>query len=201
MRSSIEIIEGTEPVETDLISLEDLKLELGITDSSEDEQLQARIARESKAIAEYCGRIFAMTDVIETFTFDLWEGVIGRPLNLRNYPVEYVDGITQSDADAEYLLDAESGQIWPAEGGTWGGTVVVSYSAGYDLPDGAPAGLQTAIIESIRQKRAFAARDPSVRETSHEGTSVGYFSGSESAGSFTQSVRDMLRQYKRPGFA
>ena len=74
------------------------------------------------------------------------------------------------------------------------------YSGGYDLPDGAPATLQSAVIEAVRQRRAFSGRDPSVREVSHDITRVGYFSEPLNStrglsGSVAEAIDLFRRQY------
>jgi len=53
---SLVTVLSTEPIEKDLISLDDLKLELGIAGTTEDAALQTRITRLSQQIAEYCDR-------------------------------------------------------------------------------------------------------------------------------------------------
>ena len=64
------VVSTPPPFETDLVTLDELKLELGITGTTEDAALSARITRLSEQIAEYCDRIFALLDVEETFAFN-----------------------------------------------------------------------------------------------------------------------------------
>jgi hypothetical protein len=54
--------EATSGAGPDLISLADLKLALGITDSSQDAALQASITFQSRIIAEYCDRRFGRAE-------------------------------------------------------------------------------------------------------------------------------------------
>jgi len=57
MHSTLEIIsEAPESAGPDLISLDDLKLALGIEGTTEDAALQAAITMQSRLIAEYCNR-------------------------------------------------------------------------------------------------------------------------------------------------
>jgi hypothetical protein len=195
-------------IETDLITLVDLKLELGITGTTEDAALQARITRLSEQIAQYCDRIFALIAFEETFVFRAsgypypcpCAGPSPVPLILLQYPVTEITNLTRDGTmitPDEYDLDAESGRLWPRTG-IWSGRMVAQYSGGYDLPTGAPATLQSAVIEAVRQRRAFSSRDPSIRDVSHVGTSVSFFSeplGSTSG--FSQSIAGSLDQFRR----
>src|SRR4029077_18493440 len=62
----------------DLVSLDDLKLALGIEDTTEDAALQAAITFQSRIIAEYCNRRFGLAQAVETFTFDHYEDMLRR---------------------------------------------------------------------------------------------------------------------------
>jgi hypothetical protein len=98
---------------------------------------------------------------------------------------------------AEYDLNALSGLLWPRSG-SWGGRIVAQYSGGYDLPEGAPATLQSAVIEAVRQRRAYSSRDPSIREVSHDITRVGYYSEPlNSTSGLSQSVAGSLDLFRR----
>ncbi len=210
------VVSTTPPFETDLVTLDELKLELGITGTTEDAALAARITRLSEQIAEYCDRVFALLDVEETFAFYgarnwYWPATGGYgfcpcggsqpiPLVLYQYPVTEIVSLTRDGADItpdEYDLDAGSGLVWPRSG-LWGGRIVAQYSGGYDLPDGAPATLQGAVIEAVRQRRAFSSRDPAIREVSHDITRVGYYSAPvNSTSGMPQSVTESIDLYRR----
>ena len=200
------VLQSVEPIETDLVTLDDLKLELGIAGTAEDAALSARITRLSKQIAEYCDRILALVDVEETFAFTGGgrlcpaAGPQPIPLVLMQYPVTEIVSLTRDGADIgpdDYDLNTESGLLWPRNG-SWAGRIVAQYSGGYDLPEGAPATLQSAVIESVRQRRAFSSRDPSVREVSHDVTRVGYFSEPlNSTRGLSQSVAESIDLFRR----
>jgi hypothetical protein len=195
-----------EDLETDLITLDDLKLELGIAGTAEDPALQARITRLSDQIAEYCDRIFALITVEETFSFNggsrmcPYGGPQPIPLVLMQYPVTEITSLTRDGTaidPAEYDLNSASGLLWPRSG-LWAGRIVANYSGGYDLPEGAPATLQSAVIEAVRQRRAYSGRDPSVREVSHDTVRVGYYSEPlSSSHGLAQSVTDAIDLYRR----
>lgn len=200
------VVPPLDAIETDLVTLEELKLELGITSTAEDAALQARITRLSEQIAEYCDRILALIEVEETFAFNSsarlcpTAGPYPIPLVLMQYPVTEISSLTRDGTDIavdDYDLNAASGLLWPRSG-SWGGRIVAQYSGGYDLPEGAPATLQSAVIEAVRQRRAFAGRDPSIREVSHDITRVGYFSEPlNSTSGMSQSVAALIEQFRR----
>src|SRR5215469_6241254 len=165
MHSILEIVsEDPTSAGPDLVSLADLKLALGITDTSEDAELQAAITFQSQIIAEYCDRRFGLAQAQETFTFDRGENVRTREaLTLSLYPVTGVTDVSISGASTtDYTFDPISGRLWlPYMYQYWQSgfflygygpnPIVVTYSGGYDLPEQAPARLQRAIIETINQ--------------------------------------------------
>ncbi len=201
MHSVFEILEeATDSAGPDLISLDDLKLALGITDDTEDAVLQAAITFQSRIIAEYCDRRFGRAEALETFTLDRGEVLATRnALTLSLYPVvEILEvssvGITGSD----YELDPVTGRLWFD---AWcSGAVSVSYSGGYDLPEEAPARLQRAVILAVNEGRTSGTRDPSIREVQHGDTRISYFTSatsSASPGFLSAPVIDLIRPYRR----
>jgi hypothetical protein len=199
MHAILEILdEATDSAGPDLISLADLKLALGITDDSQDAVLQAAITFQSRIIAEYCDRRFGRADVLETFTFDPDESMLTRQaLTLSLYPVAEILEVSSAGATAaDYDLDPASGRLW----GGWSGTVAVAYSGGYDLPEQAPARLQKAVIEAVREGQTSGARDPSIREVQHGDTRISYFTSSTSSASpgyLSAPVIDLIRPFRR----
>ena len=197
----------------DLISLANLKLALGITDTSEDAELQAAITFQSQIIAEYCDRRFGLAQAQEIFTLDPGESVRRREaLVLSLYPVASVTDVSISGTSTtDYTFDPTSGRLWlPANQYVYGAwqfygfgpnPITVTYSGGYTLPAQSPARLQRAIIETINQGRQSGNRDPSIREVQHGDTRIVYVSPSFSAGStgqhLTASVTDLIQPYRR----
>src|SRR6516164_418322 len=102
MHSVLEILEqATASAGPDLISLDDLKLALGITDNSQDATLQAQITFQSQLIAEYCDRRFGLAQALETFTFDPGETLPRRQaLVLSLYPVSAIAEVSTAGATA-----------------------------------------------------------------------------------------------------
>jgi hypothetical protein len=202
MHSVLEILDqSTDSAGPDLVSLDDLKFALGITDSSEDEALQAAITFQSRIIAEYCDRRFGRAEALETFRFDPGEVMPTRQaLTLSLYPVAEV--IELAGTTDGYDFDPASGRIWTQ--GNFADVVSVTYSGGYDLPEEAPARLAKAVIEAVFEARAMGSRDPSIRSVSHGDTNISYFTSATAtanAGYLSAPVVDLIRPYRRPHVA
>lgn len=198
MHSVLEIItEDPESAGPDLISLDDLKFALGITSDTEDAQLQAMIIFQSRIIADYCDRRFGLAEALETFTFDRGEVMpVRASLTLSLYPVSE---IIEVSTGADYEFDPATGRLWHGSG-YWSGPVAVNYSGGYTLPEQAPARLQKAVIESIRESRTSGSRDPSIRSVSHGDVSIAYFTNETATttpGFLSGPVIDLIRPYRR----
>jgi len=201
MHSILEIIEeATDSAGPDLISLDDLKLALGITGNTEDAVLQAAITFQSRIIAEYCDRRFGRAEVLETFTLDRGEVLATRnALTLSLYPVvEILEVSSVGVTGSDYELDPVTGRLWFD---SWcSGAVSVSYSGGYDLPEEAPARLQRAVIVAVNEGRTSGTRDPSIREVQHGDARISYFTSatsSASPGYLSAPVIDLIRPYRR----
>src|SRR5262245_1184515 len=207
MHSILEILaEAPESAGPDLISLDDLKLALGITDTSEDAALQAAITFQSRIIAAYCNRRFGLADALETFTFDRGENLLNRQaLTLSLYPITEITEVSALGViTVDYEFDPVSGRLWSTNGywATWGANkIAVTYSGGFDLPEQSPARLQQAVIEAVALGRQSGTRDPTIREVQIGDTRVSYVSSSFAAGSsgqhLTASVTDLIQPYRR----
>ena len=201
MHSVLEIIdESTDSAGPDLVSLADLKFALGITDTSEDEALQAAITFQSRIIAEYCDRRFGRAQALETFVFDRNEAMLARVgLTLSLYPVVEVVEVSTAGATAgDYEFDPSSGRLWADS--DWTGRIAVVYAGGYDLPEEAPARLAKAVIESINEARTLGSRDPSIQSVQHGDTRIGYFSSATSTAStgfLSAPVVDLIHPFRR----
>jgi Phage gp6-like head-tail connector protein len=200
MHSILDILGPTDS-SVDLISLDDLKLALGIDGTDEDATLQAQITFQSRIIAEYCNRRLAFAEAIETFTFDPGEILpVRQALTLSLYPVVTVHEVSTAGATAaDYDLDPASGRLWTG-GGWMAGEVAVVYSGGYHLPDEAEARLQKAVIEAINESRTVGARDASIREVQHGDTRISYFTptlSTASSGYLSAVVVDLIKPYRR----
>ncbi len=123
MYTLFEVLNEPSDTTEDLISLEDAKLELGVTDDDDDDLISRRIARASDIIEEITDRRFAFAEAEETFVFD--GDVYGRRLGLvlRLYPVEEVTSITIDGVG----LDASAYDVHKDAG------IIRDYSSGCDL--------------------------------------------------------------------
>lgn len=201
MRQFFSVAEPTDPTNKDLATLEDVKLELGITGTTDDAKLTALISRISGAIGDYCDRLFSLEDATEIFVFDVRERFLSRqPLLLRQYPVVEIESVTMDGVELlsdAYEFDLASGRIWLVSG-AWSGRVEVHYTGGFDLPDEAPPALQWALIEAMRQRLAFSSADPTVRSTAHGDTSVSFYSEpTGGASGFSGAIISALQPYRR----
>jgi hypothetical protein len=205
MHSILEILEeSTASAGPDLISLADLKLALGITDNSEDAELQAAITFQSRIITEYCNRRFGFAEVLETFTFDRYETMLTRQaLTLSLYPiVELIEVSSAGATAADYDFDPASGRVWFAN--YWANPISVVYSGGYNLPEQAPARLQQAVIMAVNGGRVRSERDPTLRALQHGDIRIEYLVPAtviEAAllggGGLSQSIIDLIKPFRR----
>jgi hypothetical protein len=203
MYSIQEIIDA--PDDYDLVSLETLKVALGVTDVSEDAQLAAAITHWSKVIADDVSRVFARQTVTETFRIGRRDGALGleAPLILSHAPVEAIDSVAvDGGAVTDYDLDPAMGAIW-LHTTVYPQAVIVTYTAGYYLPDDAPAKLQQATIQAVRDNRSLqsSSSDQAVRVVSHGDLTVGYYDRAEDAGqagSLSTGVKEMIAPFRRP---
>jgi hypothetical protein len=194
-----------------LLTLDELKaiLNVPLTDTSEDAQLQMWIDQYSDAIATLCNRVFAYEQVAETWRGDLPPFDTPR-LFLTRYPVADAD-ITAVESPRGSVLDPASYEIENASGklrieGAWTEPVMVTYSGGYRLPDEAPPALKAATGLLIQAARAQArlSGTAGVRLIMHQDTRVQYSDPVQMYGKVgspiqaaTDTVADMLGKYMR----
>ena len=202
MHSILEIIdESTDSAGPDLISLDDLKLALGIEGTTEDAALQAAITMQSRLIAEYCNRRLGLAEALETFTFDRNETMLERQaLTLSLYPVvEILEVSTAGATAADIEFDPASGRLWT--GGCWAETVVaVLYRAATTCPSRRRPGCSRQSSRRCNEGRTTGSRDPGIREVQHGDTRVAYFTPSlstASSGYLSATVIDLIKPYRR----
>lgn len=162
-----------------LVSLEAVKAELGISGSDQDAILKSAAARASMMIAGRCNRIFAREGLRQVIN-----GIQGREcLLLRRRPATVlavtIDGVDL--APDEWALPEDSARLTRMRHGLpvpWRGcAAVVSYAAGYRLPDQpedpedpeappVPEDLQQACLRLVTALHEGAGRDPTLRSAS-----------------------------------
>lgn len=214
MPSTLTII--TPATNTALATRAYVKSELGITDSSEDARIDAYIRQASDAIVGAINVDLAEATVEETFR-RIRRGIIcgtrgsftDHKLTLARMPVASISSVVEDGATldpSEYELEsADFGLLLRLRDGflsTWSAsTIVVTYTAGYDLPNSAPALLQRACALLVSQYRANAKRDLTIRSESGDGLgSTSYFDGAGDRGGLSPEVSGILQQFQIPAF-
>lgn len=194
-----------------------VKGELGITDSSEDARIDAYIRQASDAIVGAINVDIAKATVAEMFRRTRRSGLCGAgmwpskddKLVLARMPVVSVSSVVEDgttldsseyeleSADLGLLLRLREGYVsrWSAS------NIVVTYTAGYDLPNSAPALLQRACALLVSQYKANASRDPTLRSESVDGLgSSSWFDGAGDRGGLSPEVAGILQQFQIPAF-
>lgn len=148
----------------ELVTLEDVREELEVRDSSVDAIIESIITDASRVIEEFCERTFAKQTYVETLP-----GTGGVNLMLSVVPVISITQITKSGSvvdSANYTLqEPELGLVYSEHGWEWYGgwergltlhpipnsakyTFEATYVAGYDLPNDASLTLPHQIIRA-----------------------------------------------------
>lgn len=185
----------------DLVRLDDVRAQLGITDRSEDENLAAWIASASAAVARFCNRTFARETLVETFRLTS----NAEALFLARYPVVSVASVTEYDAivdPADYEVDTRTGELTRLRSDdpvSWSaGKITVEYVAGFALDD-LPADVARAVVLTVGQYRAGTERDPQLRSETTDGAgSSSYFDGLDAGGGLSPEVRGLLADHRKP---
>jgi len=210
---SIDIITTViEPAETyDLVSLSDVKTELGITGTTDDAWLSSVIERASAAAAQYCNRVFAAETVKDEFwpQRDGYPWIIPggiAPLQLTRWPVSAVDSVLENSvalsAPSDYRVDAAPGRLiriggegyprkWPA----W--PISVQYIAGFAT---IPYDIQDAVVRMVKSRWFQRKRDPLLRQEDIPGvySATYWVDASSSSGAITPDISDLLDNYRSP---
>ncbi len=164
-----------------LLTLDELKsmINVPLSNTSEDAQLQMWIDQYSDVVATMCNRVFAYETVAETWRSE--SAPFDRStLFLTRYPVADVD-LTTVESPRGSTLDPASYEVENTSGklridGAWTEPVTVTYSGGYHLPDEAPPALKAAtglLIQAAQLQSKVPAS--SVRSLTHGDTRVQYF--------------------------
>jgi hypothetical protein len=194
-----------------LLSLAELKIMLGIaaTDTTTDPQLQQDIDWYSATVSQITNRVFAKEKVRET-----WRDLGSRRVFLSHWPVKEED-IESVESPRGTLMIGEDYELEEGSGklslfADRAEPIVVTYTGGFALPDGAPDDLKNAAGILIRQARMAAQRalTSGIRSISHKDSRVMFFdplqSGNSAASGATggsleaiRAVHAMLYHYSR----
>jgi hypothetical protein len=212
------VIKIITPAETyDLITLDEIKLLMGIpdTDTSQDEVLQSYITQYSDVVATICNRVFAYEEVTEIWRCTNYDDTNAmKRLFVSHYPIDAdatltIQSPTGTALDpASYEIEEKSGKIELL--GTCSEPISVTYSGGYELPNGAPPALKQATILMVREGQALMNRlaVSGIRSISHKDSRVMYFdsttmankalfSGSAMSGLLGGAANSLLMHYIR----
>jgi hypothetical protein len=192
---------------TDLISLDELKVALGLPagDTSGDPQLEWLIDVGSSTVSTLCNRVFAKEKVQET-----WRCLGSRRVYLTHWPVkeEDIESVTTNGVDRiDYELEEGSGKlsIFTARNEP----IIVTYTGGFVCPDEVPDALKQAcalIVSTSKAEQAAAAltgvrmiAHKESRVMFHSPTSGGSSGGSSNAGNSNtrDTVKALLFHYTR----
>lgn len=219
MRSITTIV--TPPSGPELVTLDQLKLELGISGSDQDDKLNAWITQASQIAASYCQTVLATQTVSETFRHSL--GPHGDGCTARFYhgflreaaemlvfgcaPVSTVSSVTvdgtvldvstyEHDDDRLFRLD-KSGypHAWQ-----FNKAVVVVYTSGFTVGVNVPADLQRAIMMIIREARGSTMReDPMLKSRETVGVSKleWWIPSASTTSALPVEITGLLDQYTR----
>jgi len=211
---TVKVIEAA--TSADLMTLDELKVALGIesTDTSEDAQLTQWIEHYSDVIATMCNRVFAKEKVEETWRGDEWPyGVARGRIFLTHYPVakdEDIEIVSAPDGatidPANYEIENRSGKLQFFTG--WSEPIRVTYTGGYALPDEAPPALKQALTMFITAARVAQTRAETagIRSMTHKEARVQFFdpnsgqskgSGGSVLGEVGNAVSALLTHYIR----
>ena len=196
----------------DLVTLEQAKaaLEIAAGDTSQDAMLTQQIAALSRAINNYCDRVF----VVQSYRDQLRDacGYWGEPVTTRQYPIVVDDegvplvAVTENGGvlDPAYLeVYPETGAIYRLDAtmapAAWGAALlVIDYTAGFET---IPEDVQGACLEWLTVRWHGIGHDPALRSEAIPDliTQVYNTSDATSSGSGTAmpaGVRDWLQPYR-----
>lgn len=197
-----------------LVSLADVKADLGLAATDDDALLTSWIGRVSSAIAQYCNRTLAVETVRDDVWFERdpypWQVPGGvSPLYLSRWPVVASPAavVTVLDtvlvADDDYRLDAARGQIIRLDGrgmpAAWSSVPTsITYAAGFAV---IPPDIQDAAIRLVKGRWFARQRDPLLKREDIPGVrSAEYWvdTGAAATGAMPPDVVDLLDNYRVP---
>lgn len=208
------LVTVTTPAEaTALVTLDRVKAELGITTTTHDVLLTAKIAEASADIEAHIGYRLARETVTETF----W--AIEEPASyvlLDRTPVASIASVTLDDEAQEttaWRLNPKTGALYALDGSGYpwrwisSESLVVSYTGGYLLPGQSgrnlPAPLEGAAADLVGMFWLARGRDPSLRAETVDGVGRSeYWVGAVGRdGSLPPTVIQKIASFVRPRVA
>lgn len=173
----------TPAVSRSLVTLENLKLDLGIAVDTDDEFLTRAIAKASAIVETYCGRVFSVETVQDVFA-----APNGSSLTLSRQPLVSVGSVT-GDLVQGVDYTYSYGRLRLAAG-YWGADTEIVYTAGYAT---IPLEVQAAVGELVKTFQFNRSRDPLLKsENILSGLYAYTLADGNSAGAGTAKQVEML---------
>jgi hypothetical protein len=188
----------------DLLTLDEAKVFLGISDTSRDAQIQMWITMASMMMAEMADRVFAKERGSET-----WFCMESPSLYLLRPPVKAADieSITENGVislSTDYVVEESAGHIYKANG--WTTPIEIVYTGGYLCPEEVPADYKYMAALLIQEQRTMQQQSAvaGIRMLAHKSSRVMYHDpnrlqsrGATGGTVVQQAVRSMLNNYVR----
>lgn len=197
--------------ENSIVSLSDVKDELGITSGDQDALLTRYIKAATTAAEQYCNRIFSAISVKDEFWPEredhAYQVIPKTPqLVVSQWPIIAVESVTENGTalvDGEnYRVDYASGRLirlnqqpYPTYWNAW--PIVATYTGGFAT---IPADVQDAVIRLVKARYMSRDRDPFLKSENIPGVRDASFwvpTGSD-AGNMPPAVADILDNYRQP---
>lgn len=193
-----------------LVSVDQAKEVLGIDweDTSQDVRLAQQIDSVSRAVNNYCDRVFVAQSYRDQLRYvHNWLSA-GEALRTRQYPIlldeagEPIVAITEDGAEVTaWDVSPDTGELWRLDGvmlANWAGTtIVIDYAAGFDP---IPADVQGATLEWLTSRWYSVGRDSALRsETIPDLITVTYageMGAGTSGGSVPRGTCELLDPYR-----
>lgn len=206
---------STPATSADLVTLADVKLELGIAGSADDAWLQRVITSASQAARTYCNRDF----VAQTYSEQLFPDREPYPwqtpdsvatIQLSRWPLIGAVTVTCGGGalvqDVDFIAVPELGHLLRrcgAEGlTTWGSSpLTVAYEAGFE---DIPVDLQDGVLDLVKGRFYARKRDPGLKSESVAGVWSGEYwlgTGPGGPGDLPTYVAAKLDRYRVPVIA
>jgi hypothetical protein len=147
----------------DLTTIDSVKIQLGVTDTSQDDYFASCIRYASSAISSYLGypRGLGRETLLETFygvqeeetiLLDNWIDVAVAAVTDDAGPILPADWL--NDSGQVYRLNSGRQALW------WGAQIAIQYDAGYLLLDTLPFAIERACVMTVQSMSASRGRDP-----------------------------------------
>lgn len=195
-----------------LATLDDLKADLAITDTSQDSRLSGILLEASSMALAFVGRAIMRADWRDLIT--VVPGQSPPSLVLGRWPVVAIKALSvaQEVWSADQLkslnTDPDTGLIYPPDSSMtlWPpGEYVITYTAGYAALGGndpvtVPPDIQRAVRQVANSLWNSTGRDVLLKSETEQGVgSASWSSSAPGLGGMPQSSADLLMRYRRKG--